>query len=222
MQNKDINLELFREILYSTLTNTEATAELLQKRYRSLSPSEAYELADMFQMSQEMDHTDSVDLVITAPRSFSLKTKATKDVLENMLRNAERKILLTGYSISSYFDEMINLLIEKSRAGVFVKIFLNQTDTREQNSVKKLMENRSTFLKVYEYVQREDDQMSALHAKVIVTDDIRSLVTSANLSYHGQRGNIEIGTLISSAKIARKIDEIFTYLIFKRNFQECK
>lgn len=221
MQNKDISLELFCETFYSAIKNTDATADLLHRRYRSLSQSEAYELADMFRMSYEMECTDSAELVITAPRSFAIKTKATKDVVESLLRNAKKKILLTGYSISSYFDEMINVLVEKSRSGVFVKIFLNQAETKDYNSVSKLMENCSVFLKVYEYVQKEDDQMSALHAKVIVTDDIQSLITSANLSYHGQKGNIEIGTLISSSKIAREIDEVFTYLIFKKIFHEC-
>lgn len=221
MQNKDISLELFCETLYSAIMNTEAAAELLQRRYSSLSRSEAYELADMFRMSYEMEHIDSAELVITAPRSFSMKIKATKDVVESLLRNAEKKILLTGYSISSYFDEMIDVLVEKSRSGVFVKIFLNQAETKNHTSVSKLMENRSVFLKVYEYVQKEDDQMSALHAKVIVTDDVQSFITSANLSYHGQKGNIEIGALISSSKTAREIDEVFTYLIFKKIFQEC-
>ena len=221
MQNKDISLELFCETLYSAIMNTEAAAELLQRRYSSLSRSEAYELADMFRMSYEMEHIDSAELVITAPRSFSMKIKATKDVVESLLRNAEKKILLTGYSISSYFDEMIDVLVEKSRSGIFVKIFLNQAETKNHNSVSKLMENRSIFLKVYEYVQKEDDQMSALHAKVIVTDDVQSFITSANLSYHGQKGNIEIGALISSSKTAREIDEVFTYLIFKKIFQEC-
>ena len=147
-----------------------------------------------------MTYTDSAELVVTAPRTFSLKAKVTKEVVENMLQNATKKILLTGYSISSYFDEMINLLIEKSNTGVFVKIFLNRPEIKNQNSINKLMENRSIFLKVYEYVQKEKDPMSALHAKVLVTDDDMSFITSANLSYHGQKGNIEIGALISSKK----------------------
>ena len=222
MQNKDINTELFFETLNSAITNTTATAELLQRRYSSLGQAEAFELADMLRRSHEMEYTDSAELVVTAPRTFSLKAKVTKEVVENMLQNATKKILLTGYSISSYFDEMINLLIEKSNTGVFVKIFLNRPEIKNQNSINKLMENRSVFLKVYEYVQREEDPMSALHAKVLVTDDDMSFITSANLSYHGQKGNIEIGALISSKKLAREIDELFTFLIFKRTFQEYK
>ena len=42
----------------------------------------------------------------------------------------------------------------------------------------------------------ENDKMAALHAKVISVDMGQTLITSANLSYHGQQGNIELGALI--------------------------
>ena len=62
--------------------------------------------------------------------------------------------------------------------------------------------------------------MAALHAKVISIDQRQSLITSANLSYHGQQGNIELGTLIESKQIAKQIDDIFTKLIFLKVFSE--
>lgn len=47
-----------------------------------------------------------------------------------------------------------------------------------------------------------------------------TLITSANLSYHGQQGNIEFGTLIESKQIAKQIDDVFTKLIFAKVFKE--
>ena len=52
---------------------------------------------------------------------------------------------------------------------------------------------------------QDDDKMAALHAKVISVDQQQTLITSANLSYHGQQGNIELGTLIESKQIAKQI-----------------
>ncbi|MCI9005050.1 MAG: hypothetical protein HFH39_07390 [Lachnospiraceae bacterium] len=46
------------------------------------------------------------------------------------------------------------------------------------------------------------DVIAALHAKVISVDGEKTLITSANLSYHGQQGNIELGTVIDSKDIA--------------------
>ena len=62
--------------------------------------------------------------------------------------------------------------------------------------------------------------MSALHAKVISVDQKETLITSANLSYHGQEGNIELGAHIVSSKIARQVEDIFTKLLFSKVFQE--
>lgn len=51
-------------------------------------------------------------------------------------------------------------------------------------------------------------------------DQEKTLITSANLSYHGQQGNIELGTLIESKRIAKQIDDVFTKLVFNKVFQE--
>ena len=62
--------------------------------------------------------------------------------------------------------------------------------------------------------------MSALHAKVICVDQKKTLITSANLSYHGQEGNIELGTLIESNKTANQVEDLFTKLLFNKVFVE--
>ncbi len=61
--------------------------------------------------------------------------------------------------------------------------------------------------------------MSALHAKVLSIDGIQSLISSANLSYHGMMGNIELGCHIESARIAKEIDEAFKQLLFQKVFR---
>ena len=60
--------------------------------------------------------------------------------------------------------------------------------------------------------------MSALHAKVISVDEIETFITSANLSYHGQEGNVELGTLIRSEKYAKQVKDVFTQLVFNKTF----
>ena len=62
--------------------------------------------------------------------------------------------------------------------------------------------------------------MSALHAKVISIDQCETLITSANLSYHGQEGNIELGTQIVSKEIAIQVEQLFTQLVFSKVFEK--
>ena len=62
--------------------------------------------------------------------------------------------------------------------------------------------------------------MSALHAKVISIDQCETLITSANLSYHGQEGNIELGTHIISKETAIQVEQLFTQLVFSKVFEK--
>lgn len=62
--------------------------------------------------------------------------------------------------------------------------------------------------------------MSALHAKVISFYQEDGLITSANLSYHGQEGNIELGTQIYSKDMTKQVDDVFTRLVFSKVFEE--
>ena len=160
---------------------------------------------------------DSAELVVTAPPSFALKTKPTKVTVREMLMGARKSILITGYSLSDYFAELVDCVIQKSQEGVLVKFFVN--DIESQNAFDRLCCYKGKFLRIYNYPKQED-KMSALHAKVISVDQTDTLITSANLSYHGQEGNIELGARIHSKELAKQVEDIFTSLVFKRIFVE--
>lgn len=134
-----------------------------------------------------------------------------------MLEGAGRNILITGYSLSSYFSELTDTIIDKSQRGVFVKFFVNNIE--KQPDADKLLLYKGRFLQIYDY-NNEEDKMAALHAKVISVDMKQTLITSANLSYHGQQGNIELGALIESEHTAKQLDNVMTQLIFKKIFKQ--
>lgn len=158
---------------------------------------------------------EKISLVATVPPAFSLKTKRIQNVVEDLIKNAKKSILLTGYSVSEFVSEMIDTLVEKSQKGVLIRIFFN--DIKSQVSIEKILRYRSKFLQVYNYTNKED-KMAALHAKILMVDDVDILISSANLSYHGMAGNIEIGTQVCSEKIAKQINELFKQLLFSKVF----
>lgn len=189
--------------------------ELIKKEYPQLKEEQVISIIELVGNAL-LEKREKISLVATVPLAFSLKTKRIQNVAEELIRNAKKSILLTGYSVSGFISKIIDLLIEKSKKGVLVKIFFN--DLKSQSSVKKILEYRSKFLQVYDYTNRED-KMAALHAKIIVVDKKETLISSANLSYHGMSGNIEIGTCISSEKIAMQIEELFKDLLFNKTFR---
>ena len=207
---------LLNQISEDAISGSENAIKEIRKRYPSLSEEEAREIHRLISTSLRQSKNDS-EIVVTAPPSFAMRTKTTKTVVKSMLEGAQTSIVITGYSLSDYFSDLIDCIIRKSQGGVLVKFYVNHIE--DQANYEKLCRNKGRFLKIYNY-PRQNDAMAALHAKVISVDKKDNLITSANLSYHGQEGNIEMGVHIVSEDIAKQIDSVLTTLLFKKVFKE--
>lgn len=217
MSTGSISLDiLLNQVLTDALSGKNESIRAIQKRFPSLSEKEAREIFSLISAANE-DNNDIAELVVTAPPSFTLRTKPTKVMVNSMITGAKSSILITGYSLSDYFSDLVDCLIQKSQGGVLVKFFVNHIEN--QKTFDRLYSYKSKFLKIYNY-PKQDDKMSALHAKVISVDREDTLITSANLSYHGQEGNIELGACIHSKEVAKQVDEVFTKLLFSKIFEE--
>ena len=211
---------MFLSELFELIGTDNALAkDSIKKRYPALNDKQAGEICAMIMASHTGDNDDTVLLAVTAPPSFSIRAKSTKNTVESMIKGAKKSILITGYSLSDYFNDLVDAIIQKSQSGVFVEFFINNIDA--QKNVEKLNRYKGRFLRIYNYTPGSDS-MSALHAKVISVDGKETLITSANLSYHGQEGNVELGTLVESEHFAKQTKEVFTQLVFKKVFAEVK
>lgn len=214
----NLNKEIFLNTVKNDSANgTSNAVAMLKRSFPEISEVHCEDIVESILDAMTMSDSDKVSLVVTAPPSFAINARATMNVVESMINGADRNILITGYSLSSYFSELVDTIIQKSQQGIFVKFFVNDID--KQQGFDKLLRYKGRFLKIYNYRQ-EDDNMAALHAKVISIDQKQTLITSANLSYHGQQGNIELGTLIDSKPVTKQIDDIFTKMIFSKVFTE--
>lgn len=214
--NLDILLGKIKENTACGTAPSDDTLIAIREQFPSITAKEAQAIYALIYDVQTAPK-ESAKLVVTAPPSFSVKTQSTKNTVEKLLSEAESSILITGYSLSEYFDEMIDRIIQKSQQGVLVKFFVNDIDS--QPRFEKICRYKGRYLKIYNYKQK-NDQMSALHAKVISTDRKLTLITSANLSYHGQLGNIELGTIVKSSAFAKQVEDVFTQLLFSKVFIE--
>lgn len=212
----DILLGQITENIAYESTPSDDTLRAIKKQFPSVTEKEARDIYALINESQAMPR-ERANLVLTAPPSFSVRAQSTKNTVEKLLTEAKSSILIIGYSLSEYFDEMIDGIIQKSQQGVLVKFFVNDIDA--QPRFEKVCRYKGRYLKIYNYKQSKDP-MSALHAKVISTDKVYTLISSANLSYHGQLGNIELGTLVESPALARQVEDVFTQLLFLRTFIE--
>ena len=218
MSTGNISLDiLLHQIKVDAIAKSDDAVKSIMKKYPALSQKEAQDIHRMIVSVCQEQH-DQASLVVTAPPSFAIRSNVTKVVVEDMLNRAQKSILITGYSLSDYFGDMIERIIQKSQQGVFVKFYVNNIES--QKCFDRLQQYQGRFLEIYNY-PKQQDSMSALHAKVISIDKAETLITSANLSYHGQEANIELGTHIISKDIADQVDRVFTQLVFAKVFEKC-
>lgn len=218
MSTGNVNLDiLLGQIEADRIANTKQSIPQIMKRYPCLSQKQAEEIYQLVTVASAEEKAVTASLVTTVPPSFSVRAKSTKNTVEGMIRRAKRSVLITGYSLSEYFADLVDVLIEKSQKGVYVKFFVNNIEN--QKGLDKLCRYKGRFLHIYNFAG-SNDSMAALHAKVISVDEQQTLITSANLSYHGQEGNIELGTLVDSREIAKQVDYIFTHLVFTKVVKE--
>lgn len=91
-------------IAYDTAPSDD-TLRAIRKQFPSATEKEAQDIYALIQDNQTAS-PERASLVLTAPPSFAVKTKSTKNTVEKMLSEARSSILITGYSLSEYFDDM--------------------------------------------------------------------------------------------------------------------
>lgn len=193
----------------------------LENHFTNCSEEEIADIISLCMKVYSSKKIEHAELVLTAPDSFRVRTLRSKDTTRKLIENTEKSLTITGYSISDYFAEMIDAIIRKSQQGVYVRVYVNDIE-KQKEALDRLMSYRSRFLQIYEYQKQEDDKMAALHAKLIVSDVKNSLVSSANLSYHGMQGNIEMGFLIESHDKAKQIEDVMKEMVRMRVFAKLR
>lgn len=148
-----------------------------------------------------------VSLVWTGPLEAGAPTRSTRLVLEELIRTADQTIVIVGYTITQGAAPVIAHLVEARRQGVQVTIIANRMD-QHLSLIRAYWPTNVAPPELYTYPESGEDQMAALHAKALIADRRRMLLTSANMTYHGLTGNIELGVLIEDETAARAVQLI--------------
>lgn len=173
---------------------------------------------------------DRVTLVWTGPEAVGAKCRDTGVVVPDLLKQAERSVLLSTYNIGKIgARELFAPLADKLDADPTFKVelFANiKRDWKDKSTASSELVTafRRRFKaeiwpgkrmpKVYHDPRSlEVGAQVALHAKCVIVDDRRLLVTSANLSQPAQAGNIEAGVMIEDEAAARAMREQFEKLV---------
>jgi len=194
---------------------TESLQEL-KKVFPNVEDEDIERFFALLEIQHELHALQNVqmEVVVTAPSEI-LNQRRTIGVLRESIENAKETILITGYSVSEFANEIIVLLMNKAREGVRIKFFIDKNVNADIFTEATLNSN----FELYKY--RNSKINSSMHAKLIVIDDDNAFISSSNLSYNGIINNLEMG-IFAKGKTLREFKDIFEELISKEYFVRIK
>lgn len=168
-----------------------------------------------------------LDLVWSGPDVRDSVSRDTAIVLRELFDGAERSVIIGGYS----FDDpsLLEPLHRRMKsAGIAVTLFVNissEARTPEEGTALATKTIDRFFHEMWAFGPPRPDvyydprtamrgpPWVSLHAKCVVVDDARALVTSANFTERGQERNIEVGVLIDDAGFASELSAQWRLLV---------
>lgn len=160
-----------------------------------------------------------VELVWTGPETEAAESRKTSVVVRRLFEEAGESVLVAGYAFDHGAEILRPLHSAMAERGVRAAIFLDipgeaptaaEVETFARRQIESFLAENWPFGPPYPAIYYDPRTVSpttnaSLHAKCVVIDDARALVTSANFTTRGQTRNIEVGVLIEDADFARRL-----------------
>jgi len=150
------------------------------------------------------------ELVATLPPDTPGIARPTDRVLQEMLTPPIKEIIVLGYEFTD--RDMMRILAEATAGGADVIMICD----RGRGSATRILDEWPAGAprpRLFHDRQRsEAAPYAAMHAKCVLVDGKNLLVTSANFTFHGLHGNIEIGVRLCGAPAA-EARKIFSHLV---------
>lgn len=175
---------------------------------------------------------DRVELVWSGTEVLTATSRDTAVVVQELFREARESVLIASYALDtgSKAKELFGTLAGRMGAepGLRVRLFVNIHRKQRDNTADAVLlrEFADTFqhdlwpgnrLPETFYDPRslaiDGKTRACLHAKCIVVDDHRVLITSANFTEAAHKRNIEAGTVIADSILARALRAQFDTLV---------
>jgi phosphatidylserine/phosphatidylglycerophosphate/cardiolipin synthase-like enzyme len=168
-----------------------------------------------------------LDLVWSGPDARGSAARDTSLVVRALFEGAERDVLVGGYSFDKpeILAPLHRAMVER---GVRATVFMDIASTAKSAALADehaIALIDQFFFRVWTFgaprpavywdprTARPGPPWQSMHAKCIVVDESRALVTSANFTGRGQERNIEVGVLIEDRAFASELSAQWRALI---------
>lgn len=143
------------------------------------------------------------EVVWTGPKVEGSYLRATRQVVQDIISDAESELLVVGYWLAGKEDyegiinDIIELIAHAVARGVKVTMVLDEGEKgygkNNRDTLIALWPKGVALPKLLTWRIPADDKHLKLHAKVLVADRHDALVTSANLTMYALDRNMEMG-----------------------------
>ncbi len=175
--------------------------------------------------SRERDKTLAPDLVVSGPEVPGVPTADTYAVVQSLFQEAEHEIVLAGYAF--YNGRMLFERLAEQKAKrpdlriIFhVDVPRRHSDTTSADALilgyadefRKKHWPWTPFPEVFfdpRALEADAKLRASLHAKVVVVDRRKILITSANFTEAAHQKNIELGVLCAVPYLAERVCSYF-------------
>lgn len=170
----------------------------------------------------------AIELVLSGPDVPGIQTGDTAATMRRLIDEAKAEVLLVGYALNNVRD-LFERLAKRLESDPAFHVVLCFDIARPRNDTSLDTEIVRRF--AHDFRKRHWPWLSlpdlfydpraldldpktraTLHAKCVVTDRSRALITSANFTEAAQRRNIEAGVLVSDAGLAEQLARYFEAL----------
>ncbi|MEZ4298878.1 MAG: DISARM system phospholipase D-like protein DrmC [Polyangiaceae bacterium] len=174
---------------------------------------------------------EGASLVWSGPDEGSSETRDTGVVMRELFGSAERSVLVVGFALYQG-KRIFRVLAEQMESIPALAVRMCLHVERPKGSVSPEREVLADFAERFRSEQWPGARLPevyfdprtlalhapgqkrvSLHAKCVVVDEVRALVTSANFTEAAQARNIEVGALLSEAAFARALVRQFDGLV---------
>ena len=169
-----------------------------------------------------------VEMVVSGPDATG-GARDTGVVMRQLFARARRRVVAVGFAVrqgKSVFRILADRLDndDSFEALLCIDVRRQHGDTTIDRDILRRFANEfvhnewpgSRLPRVYydpRSLEPAHRSASSMHAKCVVIDGREAFVTSANFTEAAQERNIELGLLVDSQSVARRIEEHFTSLI---------
>ncbi len=210
------------------------TAELAEMHADGMAPRHIARclalLAEERLATQQM--ADRVELVWSPPELDHVDCRDTVVVVQDLFAQAKESVLIVSYAIDDGFkaQTLFGKLAQRMDANpaLAVRVIANVHRKHKDQTPSAVL--LAAFAKrfrdqlwpgarrpeVYHYprsLEMEGSKHAVLHAKCVVIDGRRSLLTSANFTEAAQQRNVEVGVLVDDEKLAQRLVRQFERLV---------